>query len=42
MSGTRVNDFCPRDLIIIESGDTTFIESFRCLQKLIVIRDSSI
>ena len=27
MFGTRVNDFCPRDLVIIEPGNTTFIES---------------
>ena len=39
MFGTRVNDFCPRDLVIIEPGNTTFIESFGCLQKSVAICD---
>ena len=39
MFGTRVNDICPRDLVIIEPGNTTFIESFGCLQKSVVIYD---
>ena len=35
MFGTRLNDFCPRDLVIIERGvKEWFIESFGCLKSL--------
>ena len=40
MFGTRGNDICQRDHLIIEPRKTTFIENFGCLQKSMVIYDT--
>ena len=43
MFGTRVNDFCPRDLEIIEPGNTTFIKTFGAYKNrwLFVTKETS-